>query len=190
MPGLSGKIENIMRTLEIRRHAKRHKPAEHIAQEGVTQARQVGEKMGPFALVISSTLARAFDTAIAMGFAVDREEEWLSDYTDAAEKELPHPASFIRYAEAFTRGKAVMAFSLEQAAHWRDVARELPEGATALLTSHGGVIEMGAAGCLLGDGAAIDFTEWGDALHYCEGVYLHFDGEKFVGGNVLRVSKT
>jgi phosphohistidine phosphatase SixA len=83
-----------MKILEVRRHAKRFRPSEHLAQVGVTHARRVGEIMRTFSLVISSTLPRAYETAIAMGFAVDRQEEWLSDYPDMIEEELPYPVTF------------------------------------------------------------------------------------------------
>jgi broad specificity phosphatase PhoE len=176
-----------MRYLEVRRHAKRHKPNEHLAQVGVSHARKVGEGMGPFALVVSSTLARALETAIAMGFAVDRQMEWLSDYPDAAENELPYPATFATYANAAQKGGAVAAFCREQAQHWRSLVGQIPDGATALMTSHGGVIEMGAVGCVLADGVNADFAAWGDVLSYCEGVRLIFDGDRCVSGEVLRV---
>ena len=59
-----------MKYLELRRHSKRVIPGDHLSQAGVNLARRVGEAMGPFGLVITSTLPRAFQTAIAMGFAV------------------------------------------------------------------------------------------------------------------------
>lgn len=60
-----------MRVLEVRRHTMRSKPGKHLSQAGVSLARHVGETMGSFDRVVTSTLARAFETAIAMGFAVD-----------------------------------------------------------------------------------------------------------------------
>src|ERR1700692_3755067 len=52
----------------------RTKPGDHLSQPGVALARRVGATMGPYDVVITSPVARAFETAIAMGFAVD--EQW------------------------------------------------------------------------------------------------------------------
>src|SRR5689334_6812089 len=61
----------VMRYLELRRHAMRTQPGQHLSQAGVRLSRRVGEGRGPFALVVTSPAPRAFETAIAMGFAVD-----------------------------------------------------------------------------------------------------------------------
>jgi len=71
-----------MKIIEIRRHSIRSKPGEHLSQQGVTLARLVGENLGPFDKVITSTLPRAFETAIAMGFAVDEQLELLGSTGD------------------------------------------------------------------------------------------------------------
>jgi Histidine phosphatase superfamily (branch 1) len=62
-----------MRLLEVRRHARRERPAQHLVQQGVMMARSLGKKLGPFELVVSSPLARCIETAVAMGFAVHEE---------------------------------------------------------------------------------------------------------------------
>jgi broad specificity phosphatase PhoE len=177
-----------MPVLEVRRHSMRPKPGVHLSQEGVTLARRVGEGIGPFDRVLTSTLPRAFETAIALGFAVTDEVEWLLSAGQAVERELPWPQSFAAYAAAFGDGWAVAAFAQEQAEHWREVVRELPEDGAALLVSHGGVMEMGAVGCLLADNMTVDFVQWGGPIDYCEGVRLRFAGERCTGGEVLRIS--
>jgi broad specificity phosphatase PhoE len=62
-----------MRYVELRRHTMRTRPGQHLSQAGVSLARRVGEGVGPFDRVVTSTLPRAFETAIAMGFAVDEQ---------------------------------------------------------------------------------------------------------------------
>jgi len=69
-----------MKILEIRRHSIRSKPGDHLSQQGVALARKIGEGMGPFAFVTTSTLPRAFETAIAMGFAVDEQNKLMNTY--------------------------------------------------------------------------------------------------------------
>ena len=64
-----------MKILEIRRHSIRSAMSDHLNQTGITLARLVGQNIGPFDRVVTSTLPRAFETAIAMGFAVDEQTE-------------------------------------------------------------------------------------------------------------------
>ncbi|NCA13890.1 MAG: histidine phosphatase family protein, partial [Proteobacteria bacterium] len=65
-------------TIEVRRHAMRAPGGVHLVQAGVALARRVGEGLGPFAVVITSPIPRAFETAIAMGFAVDDVDDHLA----------------------------------------------------------------------------------------------------------------
>jgi hypothetical protein len=45
----------------------------HLSQAGVDLAWRLGETMEPYELVVTSPVARAFETAIAMGFAEDEQ---------------------------------------------------------------------------------------------------------------------
>ena len=56
-----------MKILEVRRHSIRSPLSDHLNQTGVTLARLVGQNIGPFDRVVTSTLPRAFETAISMG---------------------------------------------------------------------------------------------------------------------------
>ncbi len=87
-----------MKTLEIRRHSIRSPLGEHLNQTGVTLARLVGQNMGPFDRVVTSILPRAFETAIAMGFAVDEQNELMSTYGGAVSNEAPWPQPFYNYS--------------------------------------------------------------------------------------------
>ena len=69
-----------MKILEVRRHSIRSPLSDHLNQSGVTLARLVGQNIGPFDRVVTSTLPRAFETAIAMGFAVDEQNELMKTY--------------------------------------------------------------------------------------------------------------
>jgi len=93
-----------MKTIEVRRHSIRLKPGEHLNQSGVTLARLVGENLGPFDRVVTFTLPRAFETAIAMGLAVDDQIELMSTYGEDVEREIAWPQSFAVYAKALKRG--------------------------------------------------------------------------------------
>jgi len=174
----------MMRFIEHRRHTMRVKPGQHLSQEGVTLARRVGNTIGPFKRVITSTIPRAFETAIAMGFAVDEEDEHFSMLMDGVELEVGSwDAGFAAFGAAYQRHHATYRFANILAGRLREVALALPESGMALVISHGAIIEVATIGCL----PEADHASWGRYCDYCEGVRLGFDGEKFVSCEVLRV---
>ena len=171
-----------MAVIEHRRHSWREPPGEHLTQKGVSLARRVGETMSEFDLVVTSGLPRAFETAIAMGHAVDRQEVLLADDGDIA-AEADWALGCAEFARAFRNGKRVTAACRAQAGLLRSIAANLPAGGRALLVSHGGIIEQGVVG-LLPD---LAFAPWGRAFERCEGVLMHFQGETCVGAEPLRL---
>ncbi|MBE0669271.1 MAG: phosphoglycerate mutase family protein [Anaerolineales bacterium] len=173
-----------MKTLEIRRHSIRSQPGDHLNQLGVTLARLVGQNIGPFDRVVTSTLPRAFETAIAMGFAVDEQSEMMSTYGREVEKEAPWPLSFADYAETVLGGGASTKYAHKLAKYYAGIMGYIAESRSALVINHGGVLELGVVGCLPG----FDFSPWGGPVEYCEGARLYWDKNKFVNGEVLRVS--
>lgn len=172
-----------MKTIEIRRHSIRSKPGEHLNQQGVTLARLVGQNLGPFDRVITSTLPRAFETAIAMGFAVDEQVELLSNGMDV-EAETPWPQPFENYVMAFWRGGVVTKYGRKLEELYRELADYLPDSRAALVVNHGGVVEIGAIAC----SAETKFEFKGEAVGYCEGVRLFWEDGRCVNAEILRVS--
>jgi hypothetical protein len=133
--------------------------------------------------VVTSQLPRAFETAIAMGFAVDEQQQLLSRMGEDVDAEVDWTLGFPEWSRALARGGAAARFAREQAALLRQIAGALPAGGRALVVSHGGIVEAGAVGCL----PDADHAAWGGACGYCEGVRLAFDGDQCVGIEVLRV---
>lgn len=172
-----------MKILEIRRHTYRIKPGQHLSQQGVTLARRVGEGIGPFERVITSTFPRAFETAIAMGFAVDEQVELMSYYGDDVEVEVPWPQTSARYGKAIRNGGATARYANQLADFYHRLANDLPDGSAALVINHGGVAEMGAIACLPDE----DHAAWGPHFECCEGVRLFWEDGKFVNAEILRV---
>lgn len=172
-----------MKTIEIRRHSTRSQPGEHLSQAGVILARRTGEGMGPFDGVITSKLPRAFETAIAMGFAVDAQDPLLNTYGRAVDKEVTYPASFAEYAAAVDRGGAAWKFARQLLKFLTELAQDLEDGRAILLVSHGGVVEIAAVACL----PDADHAAWGEGLELCEGVRLFWESGKFVNAEILRV---
>jgi broad specificity phosphatase PhoE len=173
-----------MKIIEIRRHSIRISSQDHLSQQGVTFARLVGQNLGPFDRVITSTLPRAFETAIAMGFAVDDQLELMSSFGRGVDGEAPWPQSFESYAEAFARGGAVTKYGKKLARVYKDLEDYLPDGRSALVVNHGGIVEIGAVACLAETGFQVE----GEAVGYCEGIRLFWEDGKCMSAEILRVS--
>ena len=173
-----------MKTIEIRRHSVRSQPGEHLNQSGVSLARMVGQNLGPFDRVVTSTLPRAFETAVAMGYAVDEQIELMSSYGNTVGMEAPWPLSCAGYAEVVRKGGAAAEYANQLADIYTKIANYISEGRKALVVNHGGVLELGAVACL----PDADHIAWGSHFEYCEGIRLFWDDGKFVEGEVLRVS--
>ena len=173
-----------MKTIEIRRHSIRSKPGDHLNQSGVTLARLVGENLGPFDWVVTSTSPRAFETAIAMGFAVDEQNELMSSYGNDVEREAPWPLSLAGYAEVIRKGGTTAKYANQLVAVYTKLADYIADGRAALVINHGGIVEMGAVACL----PDADHFAWGSHFEPCEGVRLFYEDGKFVNAEILRVS--
>ena len=173
-----------MKTIEIRRHSIRSKPGDHLNQQGVTLARLVGQNLGPFDRVVTSNVPRAFETAIAMGFAVDDMNELMSSYGNDVEREAPWPLSLAGYAEVLSKGGAAPKYASQLVAVYTKLADYLVDGRAALVVNHGGVAEMGAVACL----PDADHLAWGSHFEFCEGIRLFWDDGKWVDAEILRVS--
>jgi broad specificity phosphatase PhoE len=173
-----------LRMIETRRHSIRIKPGQQLSQAGVELARRVGAGIGPFDRVITSTIPRAYETAVAMGFAVDEQLESLTQLGDGVEAELNWDAGFPAYAEAWKRGGMAAAVIRKHGNFLTEVATALPPGGTALIVSHGGIVEAGVIGAL----PEWDYSAWGGPSSWCEGARLFFDGTRCVEAQVLRVN--
>ena len=173
-----------MRTLEVRRHSMRDMAGQHLTQAGVDLARRVGSRLGRFERVVTSTLPRAFETAIAMGFAVDEQIEQLAMMSEAVTAIVRWDAGYLSWARAAANSAIVANYTQRQADLWRSIVRGLPENGRALIISHGGIVEAGTIGCVATDPRVADSEPCG----YCEGVRLTFDGDKVIDVEILRNS--
>ncbi len=126
-----------MRYIEMRRHTMRVKPGQHLSQAGVELARRVGDTIGPFQRVITSPVPRAYETAIAMGYAVDELNETLSMLAEGVEDEVAWDAGFAAFAEAARLVGETARFARMLAKAMQGIASSLPEDSAALVISHG-----------------------------------------------------
>jgi broad specificity phosphatase PhoE len=172
-----------MRTLEVRRHTIRNISSPHISQDGVDLARRVGEGLGKFDRVVTSTLPRAFETAIAMGYAVDEQIEQLSLMSEEVQAVVQWNSGYAAWAKAAANSPIVGLYTQALAELWRTIVRALPEHGRALIISHGGIVEAGTVGCL----PPATRTTYGPACSYCEGARLTFEGDAVVNIEILRI---
>ena len=74
-----------MKTAVVLRHAERQDrsiPQSHLSQAGIEQARVMSARFDRFDFVVASTSPRAFETAIAMGFAVDMTHPSIEQHSE------------------------------------------------------------------------------------------------------------
>ncbi|WP_157930476.1 histidine phosphatase family protein [Glycomyces xiaoerkulensis] len=167
-----------MPMLEIRRHSKRDSPeAVHLSQAGVELARWAGTMLGPFETVACSVAPRTRETAIAMGFAADRElatlpniRQFMAESAAAADDV---GAPFTRLARLVGRPGPVQDYSKAMAAQWQDLMVPLGPGDAALVIGHGGHMECALVSLF----PEADHDRWGALFGYMEGARLHFDSE-------------
>ncbi len=173
------------RFLEVRRHSIRSLSSQHLSPAGVDLARRVGSQMGHFERVVTSTLPRAFETAIAMGYAVNEQIEQLATMSDEVTAVIQWNAGYIAWAQAAQNNLVVARYAQALAELWRSIVRALPEGGRALIITHGGIIEAGTIGCWPPSTRGSRIAACG----YCEGVRLTFDRDTVVNIEFLRVEQ-
>lgn len=168
-----------MKTLEIRRHSIRKATGgSQLSQAGVDYARTVGATLGPFAVVVTSVVPRARETAIAMGFAVDYEIVTAPD-DDAVYAELEGSRwweaeqPFVAAAAIVATKGATWRYAHKLLAAWRDLLTPLPEHGNALFIGHSGELEL----ALVAAFPQADHATWGRPFGHCEGARLSFEGE-------------
>lgn len=166
--------------IELRRHSMRNIPGSHLNTAGVSLARKIGNSMGKFTLVLTSTLPRAYETAIAMGYAVDEQLEAFADMGSALE--WSPEGSIGEIVRAVRQRPAAAEYVQQQGEILQTILQALPNNGAALIVSHGGIVEAHAI-ALAPDA---DHASWGKTFSYCEGVRLWFEDGQWVRAEVLR----
>ena len=130
-------------------------------------------------------MPRAFETAIAMGYAVDEQLEQLGMMSDAVNAEIQWNAGFTTWLKAAQNNSVVAQYARAMADVLRSIVRALPDGGRALIITHGGIVEASAVGCVPAHTRFADDAACG----YCEGVRLIFEDETVVNFAMLRVEQ-
>jgi broad specificity phosphatase PhoE len=147
--------------------------------------------MGPFAVVATSVVPRARETAVAMGFAVDHElvmgpatdPELYTEIETARWWTSERP--FAALAALVGNGGANHRYAHTLVAAWRDLMTPLQGDQAALVVGHSGDLETGLVACL----PDADHASWGAPFGCCEGARLTFDGDpaRFCAVEFLRL---
>lgn len=160
----------------------RRKPGQHLSRNGIKLARYVGDSMGAIHHVVTSTVPRAIQTAIALGYEVNDTIETIGEVPVDILSIVGWPKSFTEVARVVDEVARVRECANSQANVWRNVVESLPDDASALLVTHGSIIELGAVASM----PNADHATWGDAMGYCEGLRMSYDTD-FVACDVLRM---
>ena len=170
-----------MSIVEVRRHAERAGPTEAgsaLSPAGRAMAERLARSAPAYAVVAASPLPRAKETASIIGGRLDSADPAL----------LPDLSQVVQvrtieeYAPLLAAGERERALADEQAGAWLRLGGTAKDG-TALVITHGGVIELAA----LRIAKAIGKDLRGDAFSYCEGVRIRYTDGKPTSLEVLRV---
>ncbi|MCT4493234.1 hypothetical protein [Bosea minatitlanensis] len=172
-----------MKILDIRRHSMRQKPGQHLSQDGVELARRVGAHLGPYEAVLTSNLARAIETAVAMGFALNDISEEIGLYPEALSEQLEWPASLEKIDHRLSLFPEHQILASKQVASWKSILPKIPEKGCGLIITYGTLLEIGAIFLLREIGRPIE----GPAFAYCEGLRVHVNGETVEAVEFMRL---
>lgn len=116
-------------------------------------------------MAFTSSKPRAFETAIAMGYAVEEQLDVLAEWTD----DLFDAADHGGFAAVGALVRRAWRRRQSRPSLWApsDIARSLGDDQAALIVSHSGVVE-GVMACL----PELDGIALGHGVGYCEGVRL------------------
>ncbi len=157
-----------MKTAIVLRHAQRQdlsNPNSHLAQAGIEQARAAAAWCDRFDFVVASPLPRAYETAIAMGFAVDRTHPAIQEHSEQIMDDVQWDAGYSAWAAAYMTKASVIAYVDHVGSLLGVWLEQVPAGGSLLVVTHGGVVEAMAVG--LAPGA--DLVELGESPGYAEG---------------------
>lgn len=175
-----------MKIIEHRRHSIRHKDTVHLNQKGVELARLIGNSMNSFDRVITSGHERAFETSIAMGYAVDEQLTDLMTFGQEVMDEVDNwSMSFDKIKSYYLKKGPLYQFCLDQEKLLLDEIINISEGGSLLIISHGGVIDYPLVHLFQDE----DHKSWGAPFSYCEGYRLFVENNRFVKYELLKENK-
>lgn len=170
-----------MKYLEHRRHTERTRPYDHINQRGIDLAKTVASETGPFQYTLTSSVPRAVETALVLGYEVNRMDDLLFHYAPETMGEIGD-RSFNAIAKAIKSGKYTASYSQDQVSLLMEALDEVEEGETVLVISHGSMVEIGLVAMF----PEFEHGKWGNPFTYLEGYRVGYENGEFIDPQILR----
>ena len=164
-----------MPILEIRRHAERTDRGNEqsaLSPTGRGLAESLAKRSPTFALVLSSPLPRAKETAQTIAGRLDGiEPGFLPEMGGAiGDRIFGEMRTLADWAEVLREREDARKFATEQLATWARVAMRVDEKDRVLAVSHGGIIELPAITLAHRLRTPLEGASFG----YCEGVVVTY----------------
>jgi broad specificity phosphatase PhoE len=173
-----------MKIIEYRRHSIRNPFGKHLIQKGVDLARKTGNSMSSFNYVITSTKERAFETAIAMGYAVKETLEELSEFNNAVALEIEYEKlTFSKIKKLLEQPSHTLQFAKNHYNLLISLSDRISEWESLLIVSHGGVIDIPLVYMFSNE----NHMTWEPLFRYCEGFRVTIEDYKIISYTLLRV---
>lgn len=174
--------------LEIRRHAERSDRADEgsaLSPAGRAMCERLAREIGPYALVVSSPLHRAKETAQLLAGRLDGvEPDLLPDLGGATGRRMfGEMARLADWAELLDAEPKAREFAESQLAAWGRIVSRVKRSDRVLAVSHGGIVDLPVVALARRLGIPLD----GAALGYCEGVAIEYNGPRPASLALLRV---
>ena len=164
-----------MAFVEIRRHAERTDRGNEqsaLSQAGRATAQSLAKKVPTFALVLSSPLPRAKETAQLIAGRLDAVEPGFLPEMGGVigDRIFGEMRTLADWAEVLREREDARKFATDQLATWARVAMRVGEKDRVLAISHGGIIELPAIALAQRLRIPLDGSSFG----YCEGVVVTY----------------
>jgi broad specificity phosphatase PhoE len=161
--------------LEIRRHAERTDRSNEqsaLSAAGRAMAESLAKRAPQFALVLSSPLPRAKETAHLIAGRLDAVEPGFLPEMGGVigDRIFGEMRTLADWAEVLREREDARKFATEQLAAWARVAMRVGEKDRVLAISHGGIIELPALTLAQRLRTPLDGASFG----YCEGVVVTY----------------
>lgn len=175
-----------MPILDIRRHAQRQNindQSSALSTAGIAMCEKLARSAPKYALVVSSPLQRAKETAERIAGRVDSVEPGLlPDLGGQAAQLFGEMRTLADWDRLMGADEAVRAFAGEQLPVWARLASRVGENDRVLAISHGGIVDLPAIVVMRELGAAIDGASFG----YGEGVRITYAKAQPTAISILR----
>lgn len=175
-----------MPILDIRRHAERQNRDDQqsaLSTAGIATCEKLAKAAPKYALVISSPLPRAKETAQRIAGRLDSVEPGLlPDLGGQAAQLFGEMRTLADWSRLLSRDESARRFADEQLPVWSRIASRVKDDQRVLAVSHGGIVDLPAVVLMKKMGIGIDMPSFG----YGEGARVTYRDGKVTALEVLR----